>query len=249
MDMEDNYREAVRIEIEGVTASFRYPHFLMGRQPTYPMPPLTTIYGLISAALGNFPEPENLQVAYSFTCETERTDDLEKLWFIEANTATRGVSKDYNLNASSNVQYREMLINPKLTLYIIAPNSNAVYNAFREPKYTLLLGRSQDLVSVRTVTKVNLKIADSGRLSPGLLPHGLREYIPEGISINMPRFINPENRHEINWDWFIALEQPAKLAPNQKPEITAYEDTSLGAKDNLLFFHQFVEEVNEANIR
>ena len=42
----------LRILIEGWTASFRYPAFISGFQPTLPVPPLSTIYGLLSAAKG-----------------------------------------------------------------------------------------------------------------------------------------------------------------------------------------------------
>ena len=52
----------LRILIEGWTASFRYPAFISGFQPTLPVPPLSTIYGLLSAAKGELVTPDETNV-------------------------------------------------------------------------------------------------------------------------------------------------------------------------------------------
>ena len=42
----------IRVKIKSWTASFRYPTFQSGYQPTLLVPPLSTIQGLLSAAKG-----------------------------------------------------------------------------------------------------------------------------------------------------------------------------------------------------
>jgi CRISPR-associated protein Cas5t len=65
--------EAVRVTITAYTASFRVPHFV-GYQLTLPVPPLSTIYGLISAAAGRWVLPQEVEwLAYK--CEYESKAD------------------------------------------------------------------------------------------------------------------------------------------------------------------------------
>ena len=59
----------LRILIEGWTASFRYPTFISGFQPTLPVPPLSTIYGLLSAAKGDLVTPIDTSVGFVFESE------------------------------------------------------------------------------------------------------------------------------------------------------------------------------------
>ena len=47
-----------KVRILAPTASFRYPHFLVGKQITYSMPPPSTIYGHVASAVGQLPPPE-----------------------------------------------------------------------------------------------------------------------------------------------------------------------------------------------
>ena len=229
--------EAVKVELEGPVASFRYPHFLIGRQPTYPMPPPSTIYGLISAALGHFPDPEALQFAYRFECARHRVDDVETIWFVQPNTATRGEAARKNLEATSNILPREWLVHPRLTLYVTGGKLEALYRAFRSPCYILTLGRSQELVSVRRVERVVLHTARRGWLGPGLLPVSFREKAPLAPAFYMPRFITPRSRHQVAWDWFLALDTPVRLE-SDAPE-PCWTEASGSNEPHLLYFHAF----------
>ncbi len=241
--------EAVRVQIEGITASFRYPHFLIGRQPTYSMPPPSTVFGQIAGALGEFPNPADLQFAYTFSCERSRVDDLELIWFVEPNTATQGKTKDYNLYATSNVLPREWLIRPRMTLYVKARDLDRLYHAFREPRYTPTLGRSQDLVSYRRVDRVRLHPRTEGRFDSSLVPIEFRERLPFGASVLMPRFIDPGDRRNVTWAWYITLDQPVSVGPGarfepQTDEVfwadpDARSDTD--GRERLLAFHSFTD--------
>ncbi|CAM3367500.1 CRISPR-associated protein Cas5 [Rhodothermus bifroesti] len=229
--------EAVRVELEGPVASFRYPHFLIGRQPSYPMPPPSTIYGLVSAALGYFPDPKHLAFAYRFYCERARVDDLETIWFVEPNTATRGAASQKNLEATSNVLPREWLVSIRMTLFLAGNELDVLEKAFRSPHYLLTLGRSQELVSIRRVERVVLHPAQSGRLEPGLLPLSLRAQLPMAIAVYMPRFIPPRHRWPVLWDWFLVLDVPFPVQATN--EVSFWTEDVEAAEPRILTFHQF----------
>ena len=46
--------KAFRIHITSWTASFRYPNLISGYQPSLVVPPLSTVFGLFSAAVGDY---------------------------------------------------------------------------------------------------------------------------------------------------------------------------------------------------
>ena len=69
----------LRILIEGWTASFRYPAFISGFQPTLPVPPLSTIYGLLSAVKGELVTPNETNVGFVFDYDSKSVD-LETIY-------------------------------------------------------------------------------------------------------------------------------------------------------------------------
>ncbi|KYC46588.1 MAG: hypothetical protein APG11_01801 [Candidatus Methanofastidiosum methylothiophilum] len=148
--------KALRVLIEGWVTSFRYPTFISGFQPTLPVPPLSTIYGLISAAKGELVTPEDLSVGYIFNHHGKGVD-LETIYELSG------------LNGKSNVIKREFLIDPEIYLYV----DNLDYQKyFKKPHYPLLLGRSTDLVSINEIKEVELEEQSNIRLGKTILPLG-----------------------------------------------------------------------------
>jgi len=94
--------EALRIKIEGWTASFRYPGFISGFQPTLPVPPLSTVYGLISAAKGELVGPDDVSIGYVFESQSKAID-LEAIYELSP-----------GLTAKSNVVKREFLFDAEM---------------------------------------------------------------------------------------------------------------------------------------
>src|SRR5205085_6132831 len=126
--------KVARIYIRGWTASFRYPAFISGFQPSLPVPPLSTIYGLLSAAKGVSVTPPDTRVGYVFQSQG-RAVDLEAIYELH----------DTPLRANTNVVKRELLYEPELFLYV---SDLAFVDYFRLPRYPLLLGRSTELAMV-----------------------------------------------------------------------------------------------------
>lgn len=154
---------AVRIVLMAYTASFRVPHFV-GHQLTLPVPPLSTIFGLLSAATGKWIMPDEVEwLAYRCTYESRGTD-LEAIFTVE-----RAKPGDSARFVTRNVIQREFLSMPNLTLYL-PPNWE---NAFRQPRYTLLLGRTQDVAGVISTSLTELQPINAGVVSGVLLPFEL----------------------------------------------------------------------------
>lgn len=201
--------KVLKIEIEGLMTSFRYPHFLVGRQPSYPAPPPATIYGHLASAMGEHFTARGMQFAYCFEAEG-RGDDLETtyLTWVGTGKAARDWKYAKNVEAQSNVFKRELLLLPRMTLYI-APGAETDrwLQALREPAYPVILGRSQDLCAYRSVTEVELTPSETAYFDPGLLPWEWRPHLSTGSTLQMPRFIYPDNRKNVDWHRYVFLNE------------------------------------------
>jgi CRISPR-associated protein Cas5t len=150
--------KVARIYISGWTASFRYPAFISGFQPTLPVPPLSTIYGLLSAAKGELVMPSNTQVGFVFQSKG-RAVDLEAIYELH----------DTPLRANTNVVKRELLYEPELFLYV---SDLAFVDHFRLPRYPLLLGRSTELAMVVRSEHFELEERSDVRIGGSIFPFG-----------------------------------------------------------------------------
>lgn len=194
-----------RVEIEGVTTSFRYPHFLVGRQPTFEMPPLATLYGHICGAVGEWLDPEPLRIGYRFTYSA-KAEDLEHMHLVSrAGGRLPGTDIPKTTEGAVNPVRREFLFEPRLTLYI-APATWT--EAFRRPRFTVVLGRSQDLVSYVRVETVKLDRADHAYYEHTVLPWRLRPYILRARAETMPRWIDLANQREPHFARYVVVTQP-----------------------------------------
>src|SRR3972149_12287403 len=98
--------QLVKVVAEGLITSFRYPHFAWQKQPTFEIPPPSTIYGHICSAVGDWLPPDLLQIVrfgYHFTHEGKFVDYKEHLHFGDP-------IQPFPFD-------RELLFNPRLTLY------------------------------------------------------------------------------------------------------------------------------------
>ena len=168
----------LRVLIEGWTASFRYPAFVSGFQPTLPVPPLSTIYGLLSSIKGEIVKPNDLKMGYIFSYESKAID-LEQIYEIKALTGNK-----------PNIIKREFLVNPKMYLYVDDLNFKKY---FESPHYHLLLGRSSDLAMIKDIQTVNMEKKSKVKLGRTILPfgtkgaYGILQALPISFSDDIPR--------------------------------------------------------------
>ncbi|MCX8026148.1 MAG: CRISPR-associated protein Cas5, partial [Thermanaerothrix sp.] len=179
----------LKVVAEGITTSFRYPHFMQGIHPTFQMPPPATIYGHICSALGEWFDPSGVQFAYHFTHQGRaRNRDLEHIILL---TPSTGYLPDTRipkvLEGNVNPFERDLLFQPRLTLYINRPEWEA---AFRSPRYAVTLGRSQDLFTYTFVGVVELIQAEHAYFEHTLVPHEMALRIQRGVTVLMPRYLD-----------------------------------------------------------
>ena len=170
--------KVLRILIEGWTASFRYPTFISGFQPTLPVPPLSTIYGLLSAVKGDLVTPDDVNVGFIFESDAKSVD-LETIYELKGLKGNK-----------SNVAKREFLFNPKLYLYV----DNLDFKEFFEkPSYPILLGRSSDLAFISEIKEVDLDKKSGVNLGKTILSFGtdgafgVIQALPTHFSDDIPR--------------------------------------------------------------
>jgi CRISPR-associated protein Cas5t len=194
----------LRVVAEGITASFRYPHFMQQVHPTFPMPPPATIYGHICSALGEWFDPEGVRFAYHFT-HNGRVRDLEHIILLSpAGGSLPGTTIARVQEGNVNPFERELLFLPRLTLYVNRPDWEP---AFRSPCYPVVLGRSQDLFSYTSVQVVELVQLDRAYFEHTLAPHQMALRTERGVTMLMPRYLGYSNHRTPVFSRYLVLEQ------------------------------------------
>jgi len=193
----------VKIIAEGFTTSFRYPHFMLGVQPTYEMPPPATLYGHIASALGQWFDPKGVQFALRFTY-AKKVADVENTILLTPSTGQLAFNRKLPkiLEGTVNPFKREILFFPRLTLYINRPEWET---SFKHPRFAVCLGRSHDLVTYRSISIVELEPAKKYYLEHTLLPYEYSSYTAAGQSVLMPRFIDYNNKRYPSFDRYVVL--------------------------------------------
>lgn len=139
--------KAIRAEIQTLTSSFRYGMFAVAHQPTYHVPPLSTILGLLSAAKGKKVTVYDMYVGFDFTFKGTGID-LEKIY--EWGGETKSSPPVFQKN---NILNRDFLFDCLLTLYI----SDLSFKEYlKHPYYSILLGRQTDLAYIKSIKEVEL---------------------------------------------------------------------------------------------
>lgn len=153
--------EVLRVKIRAITASFRYPMFVVSYQPTYKIPPISTIYGLLSAAKGEKVSVYDLTVGYDFTSKGNGID-LERILEFGGGDKNKPVSY-----LGTNIIQREFLYDCILTLYI----SDLNFKKYLEnPHFTLLLGRQSDLAKITNIKEVDLIPKENVEINNTVIP-------------------------------------------------------------------------------
>lgn len=198
--------KVLRVELEAPVCSFRYPHFLVGKQLSFDMPPPSTIFGHIASVLGEWPDPASLRFAYRFVT-LGKGEDLENQQIIVpagGQFIHEGERYPKCVHATVQPTKREFLLGARLTLYL---NRLDFAEAFLAPRFPVVLGRSQDLACYTRVEEITLVQADRGYFEATILPFEFRKRTPCGVTVLMPRYIGPPPSREAVFDRFILLKE------------------------------------------
>ncbi len=197
-------KRVARVRIEAPVTSFRYPHFLIGRQPSFDIPPPSTIYGHIASALGELPDPASVHFGYHFEF-LARGRDLEHQHIITAGGQAfeiRGMKYRTSIQATVQPHERDFLFRPRLVLYL---DPRDLADAFRAPVFVVVLGRSQDLAEVVDVSEVELSEQTGAYFEHTLLPFHYRDRVGFGVTVVMPRYIEPPPERRAYFERYIVL--------------------------------------------
>ncbi len=228
---------ALKIELSAPTTSFRYPHFMVGRHPTYDMPPPATIYGHICSAVGELVPPDSLRFGYHFTCAAHATD-YEHLHMISpaagrGKYTVGGVTYPKNIEATVTPTNRDFLFDAHLTLYVDRMDLKPY---FELPVYPVVLGRSQDLATYTRIAEVELQEASAGYLEHTILPRDLRLSLSRGVVVTMPRYLDYGNGRQPSFEQYLVLNKAEAYVYRGKmpDELGGVEAAELGGDGPLL---------------
>lgn len=198
--------EVLKILAEGLTTSFRYPHFMQGVQPTYEMPPPATIYGHVCSTLGNWVDPEGVQFAIHFSFQA-RFEDVEHTHILEPSSGNlKGTRLPKVLEGEVNPFNRGLLFRPRLVLYLNRPEWA---EGFRNPRYPVVLGRSQDLFTYSQIEVITLQESNRAYLEHTLAPYRLARRTGMGVVVLMPRFLDYYNQRHPTFNRYVILHRRA----------------------------------------
>ena len=208
----------LRVEIRAMTASFRYPMFAVSYQPTYKVPPISTVYGLLSAAKGEKVSIYDFSVGYDFISRGVGID-LEKIWEYGGEKKTKPVSR-----LGSNILEREFLYDCTLNLYI----SDLDFRGYLEnPRYTLLLGRQSDLAKITKIEEVELISKEKVEVSNTCIPFDGK--VP-GQIVSLPSdYTDEANRKPVEVRTYCIVESKQQID-------NSYYDAELGKG---VYMHEF----------
>jgi CRISPR-associated protein Cas5t len=220
--------KVLKVETSAHTASFRYPRIQVGRLPTFDMPPPATIYGHLASVMGDWFDPEDLSFAYSFRHSGKATD-LETFHPIERGSGKtslrkRGWDFPVNVQCSTNVQYREFLVHPRLTLYLQSADSDLLdrlRQAFISPFFSYLLGRSQDLATCHTVVFSDLVASSEAFFADTLLPFEWRPWVSPGTTVLLPYQIDYRRVRTARQERFLQVTRPALYVFDGTDDVTS----------------------------
>jgi CRISPR-associated protein Cas5t len=196
-----------RVVVRAPVTSFRYPFFVTGRQPTFDVPPPSTILGQCASVLGRRPDTGAFFFGLHFTYRS-RGVDLEHQHITTGSSGrTRirvpadGGEAPATTTATVVPCLREFLFDVTMTLYL-DPGMAAAY---RSPAHTLTLGRSQDLAEVACLEEVTLERGERARIEHTLLPWELRPCIPAGSTLLLTADISEPPKRQASFARFISL--------------------------------------------
>ncbi len=229
--------QVLKVVAEGLVTSFRYPHFMWQKQPSYELPPPATIYGHLCSAMGEWLDPRGLRFAYHFTY-SGKVEDME------------------HIHAGNTVMpfHRELLFQLRLTLYLNRPEWE---QAFRQPRYVVVLGRSQDLFTYTSVSQITVEQTERAYYEHTLLPYDdWSTRVLAGNAAMMPRFVDYTRRREASFGRYLALSSKIVDDPDtigkDSNRVRRYADSPLPWVDpevrdrntlaRGLVWHSFVED-------
>jgi CRISPR-associated protein Cas5t len=153
--------EVLEVQFSGWTATPRMPFILSGNAVCLPVPTYSLLLGIVGCCVGRTIEPKEVQIGFHYNFDTV-ANDLETRQRLEYDG--KKVKKH---SKGSDAYPREFHVNPSLTVWL---NRLDWENYFHDPIGTPALGRSQDLLKIESVRKIQVKPETEISISGTMLP-------------------------------------------------------------------------------
>ena len=161
--------KVLEIQFSGWTATPRLPFVLSGNALCMPVPPYSTILGIIGCCLGRFVSPNEVMVGFQYLYDTVSLD-------IETRRRLQFDGKKIkNHDKGSDAYAREFHTNPHLTIWIDRLDWE---DYFESPVGTPALGRSQDLLHIEKVCVKEVSSVSEADLKGCMIPFNSDYQIP-----------------------------------------------------------------------
>jgi CRISPR-associated protein Cas5t len=170
----------LHIRLQGWTATFRLPLLYTGTGLTAPVPPYSTLLGLMGSVAGREIHFGETRIGYEFRSEGVALD-LEKTERLQMNTTTRRLRPQ----PERGIAKRQFHVRPQLDLYL---DNLDFRTAFEEPQNPPCLGRSQDVAWITTVEEVDAEPVTEGIVRGTLIP--FPEPSAGGVILRLPEYFD-----------------------------------------------------------
>lgn len=157
-------KKLLYIHIRGWTATFRLPLLYSGTGLTSPVPPYSTLIGMIGCMAARDLSPQDVgRIGYIFRSESKAID-LETTKRLSMNEKGELVP---NIRKGDGIAKREFHINPDLHLYL---ENLELRQFFEEPQNIPTLGRSQDICWIESIKEAQSEPKEEGSVRGTLVP-------------------------------------------------------------------------------
>lgn len=157
-------KKLLYVHIHGWTATFRLPLLYSGTGLTSPVPPYSTLVGMIGCMAARDLLPQDVgRIGYIFQSESKAID-LETTKRLSMNEKSE---LGPNTRKGDGIAKREFHVNPDLHLYL---ENLELRQFFEEPQNILTLGRSQDICWIESIKEVICEPKEEGSVRGTLVP-------------------------------------------------------------------------------
>ena len=197
-----------------------------------PVPPYSTILGLISACAGRIIRPKDTRVGFEFSSvgadrELERTNRLQY---------KGGVLAPHREGQS--IMFRQVHFFPTLDLFV---TNLDLREAFESPVSTPCLGRSQDVAWINSVQEIELSTVPEGNIGATLLP---RPYPIRGLILRLPEWMENDRLGYVRKKGpfgFYTAGAPNDFSRAHVKGPNLFHPSDSESLDDVVYIHQWLE--------
>ena len=171
----------LHIRLTGWTATFRLPLIYSGTALTAPLPPYSTLIGMIGNLAAREIKPHETRLGFVFQSSGTALD-------LETARRLKMQSGTLKTQSETGIIKRQFHINPILDLYL---DNLEFRDYFENSRNAACFGRSQDLAWAQKVAEIEVEACAAGEIRGTLLPFPQSNV--SGQILNLPDYFNNDD--------------------------------------------------------